>query len=172
MHIVCNRVLTQVNIKPNSPGQERRHSLTNLCQFAILTFEMHQKQCWLVAVVLAVVLVFSSCVQPARPTPVPPTVPAPLMPQAPSETSPPTPAPTPSPTPTAPAPASSAFDSIILQEGNSSPKFLLQHRQSKELPDNRMGDFVSLKNFDESGASYYINQITSLGYKWVFLSID
>ena len=146
--------------------------LTNLRQFVRLMSEMHRKRCWLVAVVLTVVLVSSSCVQSPMPAPVPPATPTPPMSQAPFETSPPTTASTPSATPTVPAPTSSAFDSILLQEGNSSPKFLLQHRQSKELPDNRMGDFVSLKNFDESGASYYINQTTSFGYKWVFLSID
>jgi hypothetical protein len=61
---------------------------------------------------------------------------------------------------------------VQLQEGNREPKTRLITKPSRELADNRMGDFMPLKNFDESMASWYINQTTSFGYRLVFLSID
>ena len=61
---------------------------------------------------------------------------------------------------------------VILQQGNNLPKSQLQTKPSRELLDNRMGDFMSLRNFDESAAASYIGWITRFGYKWVYLSFD
>jgi len=62
---------------------------------------------------------------------------------------------------------------MILQRENKLSKTQLQHKQSKELLDNHMGDFGTLKPFDdEHMVSRYIDGINEFGFKWAFLSLD
>lgn len=58
------------------------------------------------------------------------------------------------------------------QTGNTQPITQLQHKQSSELLDNHIGDFICLKSPGETFTMDYVNWMTELGYKWVFLTID
>ncbi|MFB0556406.1 MAG: hypothetical protein ACETVW_00905 [Dehalococcoidia bacterium] len=50
---------------------------------------------------------------------------------------------------------------VILQEGNNLPKTQLQPKQSRELEDNRIGDFPELQHLD-----FRLEQLLDTGYKW------
>jgi hypothetical protein len=69
-------------------------------------------------------------------------------------------------------PTSGTSRLLILQQENDLPKAKLQSKQSKELLDNNIGNFVSLKRPDETLPEDYVNWINNFGYKWDFLTID
>jgi hypothetical protein len=66
------------------------------------------------------------------------------------------------------APTSGTSRSVILQEGNNLLRTQLQHKQSKELEDNRIGDMMSLKPIHE----WSLDTVINTGLKWLRLTID
>jgi hypothetical protein len=66
------------------------------------------------------------------------------------------------------APTSGTSRSMILQEGNNLLRTQLQHKQSKELEDNRIGDMWSLKPIHE----WSLDTVINVGLKWLRLTID
>jgi len=69
------------------------------------------------------------------------------------------------------APTSGMLRYTAIQEINDLPKTLLTHKQSKELLDNHMGDFIALPD-ETTWPRDYDKRINKFGYKWVYLTID
>lgn len=66
------------------------------------------------------------------------------------------------------APTSGTSRFMILQEGNNLLRTQLQHKQSKELEYNRIGDMWSLEPIHE----WSLDTVINVGLKWIRLSID
>lgn len=66
------------------------------------------------------------------------------------------------------APTSGTSRSMILQEGNNLLRTQLQHKQSKELEYNRIGDMWSLEPIHE----WSLDTVINVGLKWTRLSIN
>ncbi|TET12052.1 glycosyl hydrolase family protein [Candidatus Aerophobetes bacterium] len=64
--------------------------------------------------------------------------------------------------------------SWLLQEGNNLPKTGLQHKQSHELEDNRIGQQASLEAdiYTKQDVNYFVNQYINLGLKRARLTME
>lgn len=69
-------------------------------------------------------------------------------------------------------PRSAAVGSVILQEGNSLPKTRPEHKPSRNLENNHMGDAVVLDVDSEESAAWVTNHASELGLKWMRVSLD
>lgn len=63
---------------------------------------------------------------------------------------------------------------VVLQEGNDLPKVKLQHRDSKELEDNRIGTQMDLVGdiVTQEGWTGFVRDFTAVGYKRIRLITD
>ena len=65
------------------------------------------------------------------------------------------------------APAFGETKSIVLQEGNSSPRLQIRSKISSELVDNRLGHLSRLDVHSDSSVEDWIYKMTTdMGYKW------